>query len=315
MELRSLYPEISPYQTGMLKVSDLHSLYYEECGNPNGAPILFLHGGPGVGLRDYYRQFYDPAFYRIILFAQRGAVQSTPQAELAENDTWALVDDIEKLRRHLGVERWVVFGGSWGSTLGLTYALNFKEHVLGLILRGVYLGRKRELDWMYSAGADQYFPTAWQRFNAMIPADERGNLVQAYYKILTGADEKLQMRAAQAWTAWEDSLVLVNDKPQAESDPLLALCCARIECHYMVHNLFLNEENYILDRVGSLAGIPCRIVQGQLDFCCPPYSAVELSQQYPGAELRLVPDGTHWSRIPSMASELVQATDDFKALY
>ena len=315
MELRSLYPEILPYKTGKLKVSDLHTLYYEECGNPKGAPILFLHGGPGVGLREYYRQFYDPDFYRIILFAQRGAVQSTPHAELEDNNTWMLVEDIERLRKHLGVDRWVVFGGSWGSTLGLVYALNHMENVLGLILRGIYLGRKRELDWMYTSGADRFFPNAWHRFIAPIAPERRGNLIEAYYELLTGGDRTLQDEAAQAWTAWEDSLVLIKDQPMPPSDPLLARCCARIECHFMLHNLFLPEDNYILNRTQSLAGVPCRIVQGQLDFCCPPNSAVELNQQYPGSELRLVKDGSHWSKLPAIASELVQATDDFRKLY
>ncbi len=315
MEMRTLYPEIVPYKNGMLKVSSLHSLYYEECGNPEGAPILFLHGGPGVGLREYYRQFFDPRFYRIVLFAQRGAVQSTPHAEIEENDTWALVEDIERLRVHLGIDRWVVFGGSWGSTLALTYALNHKERVMGLILRGIYLGRRREQDWIYKAGADLFFPNAWQRFIGPIAPQKRDNLVAAYYDLLNSPDKKIQATAAQTWTAWEDSLVLINDQLMPPSDPLLALCCARIECHYMLHDLFLGEENYILSRIRSLQGIPCRIVQGQLDFCCPPFSAVDLCQQYPDAELRLVKDGTHWSRLPSIADELVRATDDFRKLY
>lgn len=315
MELRSLYPPIEPYATGSFKVSDLHTLYYEECGNPQGAPILFLHGGPGVGLRESYRQYYDPAFYRIILFAQRGAAQSTPAGELRENDTWKLVDDIERLRTHLGIERWVVFGGSWGSTLGLTYAINHPDRVLGLVLRGIFLGRQREFDWMYRAGADEFFPNAWQRFIAPIPTAERGDLVRAYHKLLTSEDNSIRQNAASTWSSWEDALVMVDDQPIAPTTPLYAYSIARIECHYMLNKLFLPEENYILNRIQSLKGIPSRIVQGQLDFCCPPATAVELAQHYPGSELRLMKDGTHWSRHPSIASELVQATDDFRSLY
>lgn len=315
MELRTLYPPIEPYRTGYLKVSDIHSLYFEECGNPQGVPILFLHGGPGAGLREYYRQFFDPAFYRIILFSQRGAVQSTPMGELRENDTWRLVEDIKKLRRHLGIERWVVFGGSWGSTLALTYALNHRERVLGLILRGIFLGTQKELDWMYKGNAEQFFPLSWQRFLEPIPDRDRGDLVSAYYRLLTSGDEEATLKAARAWTAWEDALVMMNDQPLPPSEPAVALSMSRIECHYMINNLFLNEENYILNHVDTLAGVPCRIVQGQLDFCCPPEAAVRLASHYPGSVLHLVNDGTHWSRHPSIASELVQATDDFRSLY
>jgi proline iminopeptidase len=314
MTLRDLYPAIEPYSTGFLKVSDLHRLYYEECGNPQGAPILFLHGGPGAGLKAQYRQFFDPSFYRIILFDQRGAGKSTPTAELTENDTWHLVEDIEKLRMHLGIERWMVFGGSWGSTLALVYALHHHDRVLGLILRGIFLGRKREMDWMYKAGADLFFPHAWQRFVSLVPDEDHNRLVEIYSHLLTSDDHESAVRAAQAWTNWEDALVMVDDQPLPPGDPASALSCARIECHYMIHGLFFDEENYILNNIDRLADIPCRIVQGQLDFCCPPFSAVELPQHYPGAELRLVKEGTHWSRHPAIASELVQATDDYRVL-
>jgi proline iminopeptidase len=316
MELLKLYPAIEPYHTGQLKVSELHHLYYEECGNPQGAPILFLHGGPGVGLREVYRQYFDPSFYRIILFAQRGAAQSTPAGELRENDTWNLVDDIEKLRLHLGIDRWVVFGGSWGSTLGLTYAIHHPDRVMGLILRGVFLGRQSEVNWMYKAGgAEQFFPNAWQRFITPVPESERSDLVTAFSRLLNSEDLEVRQRAAFTWSSWEDALVLVNDQPIPPTTALYAMSIARIECHYMLNHLFLPEENYILNHIQNLKGIPCRIVQGQLDFCCPPISAVELARAYPEAELNLLKDGTHWSRHPAIASGLVQATDDFRSLY
>lgn len=314
MELRTLYPEIEPYATGILKVSSLHSLYYEECGNPQGKPILFLHGGPGAGLKPAYRCFFDPQAYRIVLLSQRGAVQSTPFGEIIENDTWKLVEDIETLRTHLRIDRWVVFGGSWGSTLALVYALEHRERVSGLILRGVFLGRKKELEWSYGQGADLFFPRAWQRFVDLIPEAERTDLIHAYYRRMTGPDPDQQLAAAVAWYAWEEALVMADDMLQTEVDAIHAISCSKIECHYMVHQCFFPEDSYLLKRAPELAGIPCRIIQGQLDFVCPPTSAIELAKAISGAELRIVPDGTHYSQHPSIASELVQATDDFRSL-
>lgn len=314
MELRTLYPEIEPYTTGSLQVTDLHQLYYEECGNPQGKPILFLHGGPGAGLKPHYRSFFDPAHYRIILLSQRGAVQSSPFGEITDNDTWALVQDIETLRTHLGIDRWILFGGSWGSTLALAYALEHRERVNGMILRGVFLSRRKELDWTYRKGADLFFPRAWSRFAGYIPEEERSDLISAYYSRMTGSDPEVQLAAALAWYAWEEALVMIDDMVQSEVEPVRAISCSKIECHYMMHRCFFPEENYLLDRAAELKGIPCRIVQGQLDFVCPPVSAIELAHAYPGSELRIVPDGTHFARHPSIASELVQATDDFKTI-
>lgn len=311
---RLLYPEIEPYTTGTLKVSELHTLYYEECGNPKGKPVIFLHGGPGAGLKPSYRRFFDPRAYRIVLLSQRGAVQSTPFGEIKENDTHLLVQDLETLRSHLNIDRWLVFGGSWGSTLALAYALEYHARVNGMILRGVFMGRKKELDWSYRSGANLFFPQSWKRFSEFIPESERGDLISAYSRRMIGNDAALQLAAAREWYAWEEALVMANDSLQSDVDPVLAISCSKIECHYMLHRCFFPEDNYLLSRAPELEGIPCRIIQGQLDFVCPPVSAVELSQAYPGAELCIVPDGTHYSQHPSIASGLIQATDDFRLI-
>lgn len=315
--VRVLYPEIQPYKIDSLPVSPLHTVVYEEVGNPDGRPALFLHGGPGVGILPGYRRFFDPKFYRLILLDQRGAGRSTPHAELRENTTWELVDDLERLRLHCGVERWLVMGGSWGSTLALSYAVTYPESVLGLILRGVFLGRKSEIAWLHHHGASEIWPDAWERFQGFIPVEERGDLVAAYYRRLTSTDPAVSHSAARSWSQWEAStMCLIQDQSaideMAEGDSAVAI--GRIECHYTHNNFFMKSDNYLLEQTPRIRATPCRIVQGRYDVICPVRSAWDLHRQLPAADLRIVPDGAHSPLEPGMISELVQATEDFKKL-
>lgn len=313
------FPEIEPYHSGMLRVSDLHTLYYEECGNPTGRPVVFLHGGPGGGVSPAYRRYFDPAFYRIVLFDQRGAGQSTPSAELRENTTWDLVADIETLRDHLGIQRWLVFGGSWGSTLALTYAVTHPQRVVGLILRGIFLCRKMEIDWFYQSGASFIYPDAWEKYLAPIPEEERHDLVSAYYRRLTSPDREVRAQAAAAWSIWEAStshLYLDTEGIRKfEEDIDKALAFARIECHYFTNAAFFSEDGWLLKKVAGINHIPTRIAQGRYDIVCPIRSAWDLTRMMPDADLRIVPDAGHSSFEPGIARELVQATEDFKSLF
>jgi proline iminopeptidase len=315
---RTLYPPIEPYRTGTLKVSEIHTMFYQEAGNPEGKPALFLHGGPGVGILPDYRRFFDPQFYRVILPDQRGAARSTPFAELRENTTWDIVEDLEKLRKHLNVDRWVVMGGSWGSTLGLSYAVTYPNSIAALILRGIFLARRFEEDWLFRAGGtSQIFPDEWEKFLDPIPEKERGNLVSAYYNILTGENEEEKLRAARAWTRWEASTMTLAPNPKiiaAMMEPESAVAISRIECHYSFHNFFMKPENYLLEQVHKIREIPCRIVQGRHDVICPPISAWDLHKALPGSDLRIVPDGAHSPMDQGMIHELVQASEDFKEL-
>ncbi len=318
MSLRPPYPEIEPYHTGFLKVSDLHTLYYEESGNPQGQPIVFLHGGPGGGTAPGQRRFFDPQFYRIILFDQRGCGKSTPFAELGENTTWDLVDDIEKLRQTLGIERWVVFGGSWGSTLALAYATHHPQPVRGLIMRGIYLCRSSEVRWFYQDGASHVFPEAWEKFLALIPPEERGDLVQAYHRRLTHPDESVRLEAAVSWCVWEASTTHLypdQESIQEYAEPQKALPLARIENQYLINRAYMKSDTYLLEKAAEINHLPCRIVQGRYDMCCPATSAWELCRAMPRADLRMVPDAGHSALEPGIASELIRATDDFKELY
>lgn len=313
-----LYPVIEPYRTEYFSVSPIHSLYVEEVGNPNGKPILFLHGGPGGGMSEESRRFFDPAFYRVIRFDQRGAGKSTPMADLTDNTTWDLVEDIERLRVHLGIEKWVVFGGSWGSTLSIAYAEKYPEAVIGLILRGIFLDRKEEVRWLYQEGASWIFPDAWEKFIAPIPESERKDMVSAYYRQLTSEDEKVRLEAARAWSQWEASIIrLIPEEQyvQKYEAPENALPIARIECHYFTHDGFLPNDSYLLDHIDAIRQLPCRIVQGRYDIVCPPHTAWELARALPDAELRIVPDAGHSAMETGIASELVTATEDFKRLY
>ncbi len=310
------YPEIEPYRSGTLQVSPIHELYFEEAGNPRGAPVLFLHGGPGAGISPKHRRFFDPAHYRIMLFDQRGAGRSQPHAEIAENDTDYLISDIEKLRQMSGVDKWLVFGGSWGSTLALAYAIRHPQCVSGLILRGVFLGRPREVRWLFQEGASRIFPDHWERFVLPIPLDEQADLMQAYHKRLTSEDPVERLRAAQAWSGWEASVCkLIPDENlirESMADKQ-ALSLARLENHYCRNGLFLPTPNHILENAGKLARIHCRIVQGRYDMACPPESAWDLHRALPGSEIRIVPDAGHSATEPGLVRELVQATDDFRS--
>lgn len=313
-----LFPEIEPFHKGRLQVSDLHTIYYEEAGNPGGRPIVLLHGGPGGGLHPIYRRYFDPAFYRVILFDQRGCGMSTPHAELSENTTWDLVEDIEKLREHLQINEWVVFGGSWGSTLALSYAITHSDRVLGLILRGIFLCRKWEINWFYQDGASHIYPDAWENFLAPIPVQERDNLVEAYYKRLTDSDWGVQVEAARAWSVWEAATSKLIQDPIAMQDfeePQRALAFARIECHYFINNAFIPYDGYLLEKAASIDHIPTRIIQGRYDVVCPIQTAWELSKVMPRARMVIVQDAGHSMTEPGNLRELVQATEDFKFLY
>jgi proline iminopeptidase len=318
MEQPSLFPEIEPFENGFLPVSELHTLYYEQVGNPNGKPVLFLHGGPGGGLHPIYRRYFDPQFYRVILFDQRGCGQSTPHAELRENDTWALVSDIEKIRERLGIDQWVVFGGSWGSTLALSYAVTHPERVLGLILRGIFLCRKWEIHWFYQDGASHIYPDAWENYLKPIAPEEREDLVRAFYRRLISEDEQVRLEAARAWSVWEAATSKLYQDQKAMQDfenPQRALAFARIECHYFVNAAFMPSDTYLLEKARTIQHIPTRIVQGRYDIVCPIQTAWELSKAMPQAELRIIQDAGHSMTEPGTMRELLQATEDFKTLY
>lgn len=311
--MRTLYPNIKPYAEHRLAVDNGHDLYLEESGNPNGIPVVFLHGGPGAGSDAWQRCFFDPQRYRIVLFDQRGSGRSTPHASLEGNTTQALVADIEAIRTHLGIERWLVFGGSWGSTLGLVYAQTHAQRVLGLVLRGIFLCRRREIHWFYQNGASYLFPDYWQDYVAPIPLEERDDLLSAYYRRLTGNDELQRLRAAKAWSLWEGrtSTLLPNQRVQAHfSDPHTALSLARIECHYFMHDSFLGEDQ-ILRNAGRLHGIPGVIVHGRYDVVCPLESAWQLHERWPDSELSIIKDAGHSALEPGIVDALVRATDRF----
>jgi proline iminopeptidase len=311
-ERRGYYPPIEPYRTGRLRVSDVHELYFEESGNPGGRPILFLHGGPGFGTEANHRRFFDPAAYRIILFDQRGCGKSTPHASLVDNTTWHLVSDIESLRSHLGIERWHVFGGSWGSTLALAYAETHPERVTALVLRGIFLVRRQEIDWFYQRGASAVFPDAWEDYVAPIPPAERGYLVGAFYRRLTSDDRAVRLAAARAWSIWEGSTscFVPNESLLAKtSADEFAVAFARIECHYFMHDAWLEPPRDLLGNVMKIRSIPTVIVQGRYDIVCPMESAWALHRAWPEADFRVVPDAGHAASEPGILHELVEATD------
>jgi len=313
---RQLYPAIEPYRTGKLSVGDGHTLYYELSGNPRGRPVVFLHGGPGGGTSPVQRRFFDPKRYKIVLFDQRGCGRSEPFASLEANTTWHLVEDIERLRSHLDIDRWLVFGGSWGSTLALLYAQQHTARVTGLILRGIFLMRRRELDWFYRRGTNAIFPDAWEEFVSVIPGSESDDLIAAFYRRLTGSDEEIKLAAARAWSRWESHCVtLVPDGRQLRQATVdrFALAVARIECHYFVHGGFLEHDDQVLTGCAGLRDIPAVIVQGRYDAICPPISAWELKKVLPDATLRLLPVAGHSAFEPDIVHELVAATDRFAA--
>ncbi len=313
---RELYPPIEPLRQGHLRVSEIHEIYYEECGNPAGKPAVFLHGGPGAGTDRRARQFFDPLHYRIILFDQRGCGRSRPSASLVENTTWHLVADIERLRKHLGIERWLVFGGSWGSTLALAYAEAHPERVTELVLRGIFLLRYAEIRWLYQHGASAIFPDCWEAYRDVIPEDERDDFLNAYHQRLTGTDQRTAIAAARAWSVWEASTSFLHsnaDNIKKWAEDQFALAVARIECHYFVNRGFLRSESQLLDDVPRIRHIPATIVQGRYDIVCPATSAWDLHRVWPEADFRLVGDAGHSAFEPGNVHELVMATDRYRS--
>jgi proline iminopeptidase len=309
-----LYPPIEPFRIHRLRVSDLHELHVEESGNPDGKPVVFLHGGPGGGTSPKHRRFFDPRKYRIILFDQRGCGQSTPYAEIRENTTWDLVADLERIRHHLGVDRWQVFGGSWGSTLALAYAQKHPERVSELVLRGIFLLRKWELDWFYQEGASRLFPEAFAAFRAFIPEVERGDLAAAYAKRLFSEDPAVNLPAAKIWSTWEGGVSkLLPDEAftAGYGQDTTTLAFARIECHYFVNKGWLEAEDQLLRDAHKLRGIQGVIVQGRYDCVCPPQSAWDLHQAWPASELMIVPDAGHSATEWGISKALVAATDRY----
>ena len=312
--MRELYPPREAYLEGKLKASDLHTIHFEESGNPQGKPIVVLHGGPGGGCPSYYRQYFNPEKWRLVMFDQRGCAKSTPHAELRENTTWDLVSDIEKLREHLKIDSWVVFGGSWGSTLSMAYSQTYPERCNGLILRGIFMLRQKELHWFYQEGASNIFPDAWEEYLKPIAPEERGDLLNAYYKRLTSEDKKVRLEAAKAWSIWEASTSkLFVDKSLKDSfgESDFADAFARIECHYFVNKGFFEREDQLLLNVDKIRHIPAVIVQGRYDVVCPMISAWELHQVWPEAEFLVVPDAGHSMSEPGIKSALIDATDRF----
>ncbi len=308
----TLFPEIKPYQRHRLKVSGLHTLYLDETGNPEGTPILFVHGGPGGACDGNSRRFYDPELYRIITFDQRGCGRSKPHGELRQNDTGELIADMEKIREHLRIEQWVLFGGSWGATLSLLYAQAHPERVGALVLRGVFLCRQRDLDWLYKDGANRVFPDNWKEFLRPIPEGERGQLLEAYYERLTGEDELARMGAAKAWASWEASCSTLRPDPAGLArfvSPHRALALARLEAHYFVNRGFI-EENQILRDMGRLDDISSHIVHGRYDMICPLENAVSLHRHWPGSELFIVREAGHSATELAIIDCLVKATDE-----
>lgn len=310
----TLYPDCAPRASGMLRLDTLHTMYWEECGNAGGVPLLFIHGGPGGGSLPHHRRYYDPAFWRIVLYDQRGAGRSTPTAELTDNTTAHLIDDIERLRAHLGIDRWLLFGGSWGSTLALLYAQAYPERVLGLVLRGIFLATRAEIDW-FMHGMARVFPEAWREFTQVLPAAERVDLLGNYYRRLTSTDRHIHTPAALAWDRYESTCSTLLPKPngngRADTDTA-ALAIARIEAHYFVHDAFI-EPDRVLSNVRNIRHLPCAIVQGRYDIICPPAAADSLSRAWPEADYAVVPDAGHSVREPGTTRALVAAVQRMQA--
>jgi proline iminopeptidase len=312
--MRELYPPRQPYNEGELKVSDLHTIHFEESGNPEGKPIVLLHGGPGGGCPPFYRQYFDPEKWRLVMFDQRGCGQSKPHAELQENTTWDLVNDIEKLREYLNIHQWVVFGGSWGSTLSLAYSQTHPDRCKGLILRGIFMLRQKEIRWFYQEGASYIFPDAWEEYVKPIPINERDDLLTAYYQRLTSPDAQIRLEAARAWSIWEGStsrLFPDLDLKQRFGIDAFAEAFARIECHYFINKGFIDPEDKLLLNIDRIRKIPAVIVQGRYDVVCPMMSAWELHRAWPEAEFIVVADAGHSMSEPGIRTCLMEATDKF----
>ena len=312
--MRELYPAIQPYETGTIQVDDRHTLYWEKCGNPDGKPVVMLHGGPGGGCTEKMRQFHDPAKYNIILFDQRGSGRSKPHADLVNNTTWDLVSDIEKIRELFNIDKWQVFGGSWGSTLALAYAEKFPERVTELVLRGIFMLRHWELQWFYQEGANRLFPDPWEYYLAAIPEEERGDLIAAYHKRLTSDDEATRLAAAKAWSVWEGAtsfLHVDDDFANAHEDPQFALAFARIENHYFTNKGFFEVDDQLLRDAHKIKDIPGVIVHGRYDVVCPVNNAWDLHKVWPKAQLIITPASGHSAFEAENAAALVEATDAF----
>ena len=312
-----LYPPIEPYQAGTLKVSERHEIYYEACGNPEGKPVVYLHGGPGGGGSPRPRRFFHPEKYRIVVFDQRGCGRSTPNACLEENTTWDLVADIERLRELLGIDRWQVFGGSWGSTLALAYAERHPDRVTELVLRGIFMLRDRELAWFYQDGASRIYPDAWEAYWDHIPEGERHDMIHAYHTRLTSADPEVRLAAARIWSGWEGATAKLIPDPaliSSHEEDAFALAFARIESHYFVNRGFLETEDQLLRDLDRIRHIPCVIVQGRYDMCCPMATAWDLHRAWPEADFVISPDAGHGAWDPPNTRALVAATDRFAGL-
>ena len=316
---RILYPRHEARRSGRLRVSDIHEIYWEESGNPNGVPVVALHGGPGGGSSPEMRRFFDPERYRIFLFDQRGCGRSTPHSELRENTTWDLVDDIEALREHVGVNQWLVFGGSWGSTLSLAYGVTHPDRTLGLVLRGIFLVSKPEVQWFYQSGASRLFPDAYDRYIAPIPEDERDDLLMAFHRRLTGEDRQVRVEAARAWSRWEGETLSIKGPtttPARFNEDDFVDAFARIECHYFVNRGFFANDSWLLDEAETkLKDIPGTIVHGRYDVVTPLSTAWALSKAWPKADLHIIPDAGHSSMEPGIVDKLIQATDDLADMY
>jgi proline iminopeptidase len=309
---RGLYPEVEPFAAGWLPTGGLHEIYYEECGAPAGKPCVVLHGGPGGAINTTMRRFFDPSRWRVVLFDQRGCGKSRPNASLQDNTTWTLVEDIERLRKRLGVQKWTVFGGSWGSTLALAYAIKHPDRVENLILRGVFLLTDRELNWFYQDGASMIFPDAWERFCAPIPEAERGDMIGAYHKRLTHADRRVQAEAAAAWSQWEGDTISLRGpeaRPAKFNEVDFAIAFARIECHFFANRGFFDEDGWVLKNIDRMANIPGWIVQGRFDVVTPLESAWALQKAWAASRFEIIWDAGHASTEPGIIDALVRATD------
>tara|TARA_B100001029_G_C15062781_1_gene460107 strand:+ start:1854 stop:2801 length:948 start_codon:yes stop_codon:yes gene_type:complete len=312
--MNKLYSEIEPYNEIQLSVSNLHTIHIEESGNPKGKPVIFLHGGPGGGIEPIYRQYFDPTKWRIIIFDQRGCGKSLPHAELNENTTWDLVEDIEKIRQHLNIEKWIVFGGSWGSTLSLAYSITHPQRCKGLILRGIFMIRKKEINWFYQDGASNIYPDAWEYYLKPIPKNEQHNMIDAYYKRLTSENQSCRIEAAKAWATWEAStskLFQSNNYLHQFEDDKVAEAFARIECHYFINNGFFEYENWILDNTKKIEHIPTVIIQGRYDIVCPMISAWDLHKNLPKANFEIIQDAGHSMTEKGILQKLIEYTNKF----
>ncbi len=310
----SLFSNIQPYTNNYIKTNDGYKIYFEECGNKDGLPVIVIHGGPGAGCNPNMRRYFDPKFYRIILFDQRGCGKSIPHASIINNTTWDLIDDIEKIRKKLNINKFLIFGGSWGSTLGLIYSINYPQHVIGMILRGIFLMTNKELDWFYKeGGASLFWPEKWREFIKMIPHSEQNNIIEAYHKRLFHKSKEIREKFSISWLKWENSLASMQKSINNFTPPInYALAFSRIENHYFYNRGFLGSDNYIINNVEKINNIPGIIIQGRYDMVCPPNSASRLNDAWPKSELNMIDFSGHAMSEPKISEELIKATEKFK---